>query len=528
MVPQDSKFWETEEYRSRHATRPGHSLKVVRNGREGKTRNFHCVSRMGTPSDLGVYNNKIATVERALVERYFLCKVGGVYLPALKTEALSWRDELLCRFRALVVEPLRAAATVLTLREVVECYTGVKRRRYEAAYRSLQRKPLCPQDAELSSFAKFEKQNLEGAPRIINPRSERFNLRLGQYLKAMEKPFYSAINEVWGAHTDNTVIKGLNTFEAARVLKQKWDRFKDPVAVGADATKFDMHVTVQALKYEHSFYNELFKCPKLAKLLKMQLFNKGTAYCTDGKAQFTMPGTRSSGDLNTSLGNCILMCSLIWVLCHSIGIEAELANNGDDCQLICETTDLPRLLHAIPQFFEKYGFRMVVEEPVYEFEHIEFCQASPVLLTDGWCMVRNVRTCLKKDPMCLVAVQNDRVWRKWLGAVGDCGLASVPGCPVLQSFYNCFRRSGTKSRERFREVVFRNTGVMERSQGLTARIRPISPESRASFCKATGILPEYQIALEKYYDEMSIAGMAEKEFQFGKMELGSPPFIRHL
>lgn len=483
---------------------------------------------MGTPSDLGVYNSKIATVERALVERYFLCKVDGVYLPALQTKALDWQEDLLVRFRDMVVEELRPVATVLTLREVVQCYTGAKRRRYEAACRSLMRKPLCRQDAELSSFAKFEKQSLDKAPRVINPRSERFNLRLGQYLKVMEKPFYSAINEVWGAHTTHTVIKGLNVVEAAKVVRAKWDQFRVPAAVGIDAVKFDMHVSVGGLKYEHSFYNTLFNCPKLAKLLSWQLFNKGSAYCSDGKLAFTMPGTRSSGDLNTSLGNCLLMCSLVWVLCQSIGIKAELANNGDDCQIICESDDVPDLLQAIPQFFRKYGFRMAVEEPVYVFERVVFCQSSPVLLAGGWTMVRDPRTCLKKDPMCLMAIQNDRVWRKWLGAVGDCGLASVPGCPVMQSFYNCFRRAGAKSRERFRNAIFRNTGALERASGLEVRVHPILEESRASFFRATGITPDYQIELEKYYDKMSIEGVAEVVSQFGKMELGSPPFIRHL
>lgn len=510
----------------RAASHPLQYIRVECDGQPRKCREYHVVSRMGDNHELGVYNNSVHSVERAMLERYFLCCVDGKFLPPVRAPRANWCSVELQSFRRSCVEFVRPLATVLTLREVVQCYTGAKRRVYENALRSLLRTPINRKDSYLRPFTKFEKQKLTGAPRIINPRSPRYNLELGQYLKKSEKLFYKAINETWGGHTPHTVIKGLNSLDAADVMRQKWQQFECPVAIGLDATKFDMHVSVNALAFEHSFYNMVFEAPKLARLLEWQLDNRGVAYCPDGKVSFRMPGTRSSGDLNTALGNCIIMCSTMWAWCKRQGVRAELANNGDDCVLFCESSDLLRIMSGLPEFFLGLGFRMTVEEPVYTFEEIEFCQSHPVMLKSGWCMVRNVRTCLRKDPMCLIPIQNERVWQKWLGAVGECGMASVPGCPILQSFYSAFARAGKKCGRKFQAHLFRNTGVLERMNDV--KDTEITPEARVSFYRAFGITPDYQIAVESYFDNFAIGGFDIEIVRSGLVENLPPAFLRHL
>lgn len=507
-------------------TRPRHLLRVVRNGQPCKQRKYHVVSRMGDNHNLGVFNNNVSAVERAMVERYFLCKVGDNFLPALQTTRDDWNTPALRAFSVGCSDYVRQLATKVSLRQVVNSYSGAKRRVYENALRSLYRKPINRKDANLRPFTKFEKQDLSKAPRIINPRSPRYNLMLGQYLKLTEKTYFKAINRAWGEHTTHTVIKGLNTLESAAVLRQKWDRFRDPVALGLDATKFDMHVSVHALQYEHGVYNDTFRDAELAMLLGWQCDNKGVAYCPDGSVAFRMPGTRSSGDLNTSLGNCIIMCALLYEMCTQLRLPSELANNGDDCVLIFERAELERVLECVPDFFRRKGFRMTVEDPVHEFEQIEFCQSQPVRLEAGWCMVRNVRTCLKKDPMCLLPIQNDRIWRKWLGAVGECGMASVPGCPVLSSFYRAFLRNGRTATRRFINHAFRNTGVVERMTLVKSDY--ISEGARASFARAFNISPDYQLALEHYFDRLRISGVCNEELRSGVVENSPPAFLRHL
>lgn len=508
--------------------RPTHRLEVSRNGLPTKNRSYHVVAGMGPPHGYGVFNNCVRAVERALVERYFLCKVGDEFLPALQTSPEEWNRSHLVSFRRAVVDEVAKFATVVTLRQVVESYNGPKRRVYERAWRSLHRRALHPGDANLRPFTKFEKQLLSKAPRIINPRSPRYNLSLGRYLKKSEKLYYRAVNRAWGGHTHHTVIKGLNVVDSAAVLRQKWCRFKRPVALGLDATKYDMHVGVEALRFEHGFYDLVFNDEFLRELLELQLYNRGTARCPDGEVRFRVPGTRCSGDLNTSLGNCLLMCALIHALCRELGIDAELANNGDDCVLMFEEEHLEAVLSAVPAFFSRYGFRMQVEEPVFEFEQVEFCQSRPVRLGGVWTMVRNVRTCLQKDPICLIPIQNDRVWRKWLAAVGECGLAAVPGCPVLQSFYGAFLRSGSKARKKFRDFVHKNTSMVERTEGLAPVVAEVTDDARVSFYRAFGILPDMQVELEKYYDSISIMSVENCEQQRGVVELRAIPMLRHL
>jgi hypothetical protein len=394
----------------------------------------------------------------------------------------------------------------LSRRQVVDRYTGSKKRVYEEALLSLQRKPLGKDDARLKMFVKFEKQNLDKAPRGINPRDPRYNLELGRYLKHAEKSYFKAINEAFGGHTDHTVIKGLNADESARVLKQKWDRFNEPVAVGLDAAKFDAHVSVDALKFEHSFYTGVYPGDrKLQKLLSWQLVNEGVAYADDGTVKFKIKGTRSSGDLNTSLGNCNIMCGCVYAYAKDRCVEVELANNGDDCVVFMERANLTKFLEGLEGWFRHRGFVMVAEEPVFAFEQVEFCQTKPVQLTTGWRMVRNHVAVLKKDPICLIAVQNDNVFRKWLDAVGDCGTTLNLGVPVQHAFYEAYKRHGVKCSEGMKEKIYQNTSMRTRLSELRGSSHKISPEARVSYYYAFGILPDHQVEIESFYQNAVIA-----------------------
>jgi len=481
-----------------------HRLVKQPNGQPRKTRKYHAISGMGPNHTLGVYNNNIDSVERALYERYFLCEVNGTFKRPPTIEHDAFKSEALTDFKKLIVEGVKKQATVCSLYEVRDAYRGAKWRNYDRAIKSLMGKSLNKADGHVQAFTKFEKQCLLKACRIINPRSTRYNITLGKYLKLNEKLYYKGINERWGAHTDHTVIKGLNVVEAARVMRSKWDRFKNPVAVGLDAKKFDMHVSVEALKYEHSFYNEVFNSDELETLLSWQLDNKGTAYCSDGRVKFRMQGTRCSGDLNTSLGNCLIMCSLIWAYCRERGIDAELANNGDDCVVIMERDDLDQFMHKLPETFLSYGFRMEVEKPVYEFEQIEFCQSNPMYDGVTWKMVRNVLACMKKDAICLQPITNSKALKKWLGAVGECGLALNAGIPVLRNMYKAMLRVGNNTSKKYKETVFKGSSMMERMSNIEQADWEPTSESRASFHLATGVTPSMQLEYEKYYDGMEI------------------------
>ena len=384
---------------------------VVRNGQSCRPRKAVVLCGLGPSHNLGIFNNNVDSVLCALTERFFFIQIGSTYVPALHVSRNQYKKPLLNDFRKMVISNV-GRVRKYSKSEVVQMYEGPKRRLYHEAQLSLEHKPLSKDDATVHQFGKFEKIDISKALRNINPRSQRYNLCLGQYLKKIEKRIFDAINAAYGGRTKATVIKGFNADVSAQILKDKWNQFKNPVAIGLDAKKFDAHVSREALQYEHAFYTGLFPGSKdLKELLKWQLVNNGVAYTEDGKVLFKMNGKRMSGDLNTSLGNCIIMCSLIWVLCKKLNIDCELANNGDDCVLFIESDHLITLQSYIPNFFKTHGFRMTVETPVYQFEELEFCQTKPVKLSTGWRMVRNHKAVLTKDPMCLIPVPNDKTLR---------------------------------------------------------------------------------------------------------------------
>lgn len=485
-------------------------LRMRPNGQSARSRSFIVIRDIGPTHSLGVYNNNINTVGRAFEERYFLCKTEQGFLPALRVRPQTYnRNVWLQQFRDVVTSEC-AGAPVVPLSTVVAAYSGPKRRIYEAALISLGRDPLTVADSRLTSFGKYEKQDLGKAPRIINPRSSRYNLVLGKYLKFLEKKVYRGINKAFGAYTKHTVIKGLNVVQAGEVVKQKWERFRRPVAVGLDATKFDMHTSVPALRFEHSVYTQIFPAAReLRKLLRWQLRNAGIAYCDDGTVEFSMEGTRSSGDLNTSLGNCIIMCGLIYAYVKRRAIDVELMNNGDDCVVIMEVEDLQRFMAGLVAWFEIYGYRMAVEEPVYELEKMEFCQSRVVMRGHEPVMVRNLTNSLLKDPMCLVPVQNASVLQMWYRAVGDCGLSIASGMPVLQEYYKMFIRAGKDYSEGFLQHVQKNTSHLARMKGMKLVERKVEALTRCSFYYAFGILPEYQIELERTFRATTLLSEVE-------------------
>lgn len=474
-----------------------------------KPKSFCVLQDLVMPNSLGVYDNSIQNTYRGLLERYFYCKVGETYLPALKvTRGTFFRNRWLLDFSKFLGSSLRGTRP-LSMAEVVEMYYGRKKTINQNAMESVMKDPLTVKDSHQIMFGKFEKQDLTKPQRIICPRSARYNVRLAKYLKHIEKRIFKQINKVYGKRTPHTVIKGINARTSAQVLMAKWDLFKDPVAVGLDASRFDMHVSQEALRWEHSVYKRAYQGQRgyteLCELLRQQLVTKGKAYCADGTVKYKLFGTRSSGDLNTSLGNCIIMCGLVFAYCQEKKIDMELMNNGDDCVIILDSSQLVTLLDGLQEWFEIYGFRMKVEKPVFIPEEIEFCQTHPVLCEHGWKMCRNLKAVMCKDAMCLIPVQNINILRKWMYAVGKCNSILHSGVPIYEAMANYFLRNSIKCDDNFIKHIHANSSMYARIDHLR-ETDSITAESRVSFWAAFGITPDEQCQVEHYFNNLTFDG----------------------
>jgi len=355
-------------------------------------------------------------------------------------------------------------------------------------------------------FVKYEKVDISKACRLISPRHKRYNVELGRYTRAIEEEMYRALSRAWGDDEDNlcTVAKGMTVVQIAAAIRSKWEMFVDPVAVGLDASRFDQHVSRQALQYEHQYYNKLFNCGFLRRLLSWQLKNHFVVKLDGFKYEFDVDGTRMSGDMNTALGNCILMCTLVLKYVSELGIKAKLINNGDDCVVFMERSDVDRFIATLDAWFLEFGFEMKVEPMVDVFEEIEFCQMHPVHTTE-WVMVRSPAAALTKDVMSLGS-RSTYQYLQWLRAVGQCGYSLYGDMPVYSSFYRSLVKLGLDSNIRNNNLLS-NSGFFRLSR--LPRIRnmeatTITDNARLSFQRAFGVTVREQRELETCFENSSI------------------------
>lgn len=472
---------------------------VVRNGNRPKVRKSHTMSGLVPRRDFRGPNHNVENLARAAIERVFLLKDGSS--PPLPTPKSFFRKELR-EFRGNVVRACKVPPR-WSWRQFVTSYHGRKLTLYENALDRLLREGPLKKDSVLSCFIKMEKVDLsskpDAVPRIISPRSPKYNIQLGRYIKPAEGVLYRAVNEVLGY---TAIAKGMNCVESAACLHANWLHFSNPRCIPLDVTRFDQHVSFEALKYEHSFYLALFNHdPELKKLLGCQLKNTYYARANDGVVKYTTRGKRSSGDMNTALGNVLLMVSMTQSYCAKKRLDVRLFDNGDDCCVILNHKDVDKFNIGLTDYFRGLGFTLKVEAPVATFEKIDFCQASPVWDGSRYRMVRNARTAFHKDVMSIHPRNSVRDMQGWMGASGEGGLALTSGIPCYQAFYNIFIRSSRGLRAKTTEWELQE-GKYSMGRGLCAKYVEPSPRSRYSFWLAFGITPDQQLNMEHYFNSI--------------------------
>jgi len=470
-----------------------------------------------------VFNDSLVNLTRGILERVFYVKYDQVHTTPVQASDEVFNGKYFCDFRRQVVYGF-GVTTPISMEKFVESHVGRKRTIYENARKSLGIDSLNKRDAELEVFIKaVEKTNVSAKPdpipRIISPRGPRYGISLGVYMKPVEHRIYKRIGKVFGAPT---VAKGMNVEQVAEVLWDGWNHFNRPVAVGLDATRFDQHVGVAALKYEHSFYNVIYKSNYLDHLLKQQLRNKAKGYVGDGKVKYVVDGGRMSGDMNTSLGNCIMMCAMIYVRSKNVNVKIRLLNNGDDCVIIMEQSDLSAFVQGLIEEFHTYGFHIVVEEPVYDFEKISFCQMQPVFDGSKHVMCRDPGLAFAKDAFCVRSVTTIKEMREWIGSVGKGGLSIAAKLPMFQEFYSMFVRN---SYGECRKDISDIGGLYYWNNNMDRKVSRITPEARSSFYFAFGVSPSMQIEFERYMRTYKLLNQTPKmegfvevpEFRWCKM-----------
>ncbi|UZC46348.1 RNA-dependent RNA polymerase [Sclerotinia sclerotiorum umbra-like virus 3] len=421
-------------------------------------------------------------------------------LPPQVFQAVS--PEVDAVFRALARHARRYREGKWTLEETAMSYSGAMQRRYLEACRSLREdEPLNRRDAKIKAFLKAEKFNVGPKwmkPRLICPRSPRYNLTLASRLKPFE-------HWLWGTLTakcmqiggqGRLVAKGLNPRRRANLIVRKYNNFKNCVVFEADGAAFEAHVGVSQLQGEQGVYKAAFPGDReLVALLAHQLTLKGRLECG---AKFERVGARASGDFNTGMGNTIVMLTVVVAVMKSFGVKFDVLVDGDNCLVFIESEDLAQVMAEFATRSCAWsGQELVVEKPVSVVEEIRFGQSAPVWMGAkyGWTMIRDYRKVLSGATSSHKWLREPNFARTYLQGVARCELSLALGVPVLQA-WALHMMEVTDTRKKLKEHAFVDNFMLGAWLAERRESRTVLMETRCSFERAFGLTAEEQKEIE--------------------------------
>jgi len=379
--------------------------------------------------------------------------------------------------------------------EFLQEYSGRKRELNEQAIESLLTGGFKRHFSFVNTFVKPEWINkpADKAPRCIQPRDRRFNCWIGRYIKPIERQVYKALNEMYGGVV---VAKGLNAQQRGVALREHWDALRNPVAVVLDVSRFDQHVSKEALEFEHSIYEWFFPASKeFHRKLAMMRNNIGFARCRDGSVKYNVEGRRMSGDMSTALGNVILMVAVLVSFMERYSEDLwRIFDDGDDCVLLVERDLVNSIKASIQSWFKSLGFKLKIEQVTDVFERVSFCQSSPIYDGTQWVMCRDPRMVLEKDLCQVKMFRTEREWQEKCIAISGCGLALAGNLPIFWRFYAMLGKFGS---EKSGEL---HTGMDYLAAGLSTKCVEPTDATRLSFYRAFDITPHEQKLIESYWD----------------------------
>lgn len=446
----------------------------------------------------------------------------GTWCPAVHANcthneiaALAWRSlaplprgpdpvlsaDVLGLYKSLRNIARRYRGTRWGLLETALSYKGALRRRYVEAEKSLmESSQLVRADWLLKAFLKAEKISppKDAKPRMIFPRSPRFNLLLASWLKPFEHWLwgYLTARRLFGGSNSRVVGKGLSPRRRANLILKKFRAFRDCVVFEVDGKAFEAHVTENHLHQEHSIYKAAYSgCAELADVLSHQVF----AGVSAGGVKFSRRGGRASGDFNTGMGNTLIMLAVCVGVLKTYSINFDILVDGDNALVFFERVDAQSVISTFHDLvLDASGFEMTLEEPVSYVEGIRFGRSAPVYLGKelGWTMVRDPRSVLSGAYASHRWLREPSFGRRWINGVARCELSLALGVPVLQeAALSVLSQTEHKRKvpvDALSDYFMVGAWLAEAGDAVV-----VCREARLSFERAFGISPEEQVLWER-------------------------------
>jgi len=394
--------------------------------------------------------------------------------------------------------------------ETAQSYSGALRRRYVDAERSLRVDgPVTGRDAMLSAFLKAEKFGYKkyGKPRMIFPRSPRYNLALASFLKPFEHWLwgYLTARRLFNGSRTRVVAKGLGMTARAGLIAKKMKSLDDCVVFEVDGSAFEAHVDTWQLQQEHAVYLAAHRGdPELHVLLRRQLVNEGV---TAGGVRFSRAGGRASGDFNTGMGNTLIMLAVVVAVCKHLQVKFDVLVDGDNALVFLRGGDSARVVRCFaPLALSFSGHEMVLERPVRLMEHVRFGQCAPVELSPGrWRMVRDWVKVISQMTSNHAHLQQLAFVGPYLRGVAECELSLHVGVPVSQAFAARLLHL-TEHHRAVDEHFYRDYQALGVDVDRRAQAKFVEPTTlaRESFSRAFGLEPDAQLAVERYLSGLSL------------------------
>ncbi|APG76577.1 hypothetical protein 2 [Hubei tombus-like virus 13] len=418
-----------------------------------------------------------------------ICNRHLMETPQPVEDSLAWRT-----FKKIMRELSRQIGKVRSapLSAVLKGKTGRRRKRFHNGAAKLRLEGVTRKDARITEMQKLEMYEVNKIPvkedRGIQYRSVKYNVALAKELHNIEK-------RLIGLHEDgfHPVMKGATPQQRAERIALASLKYKCPLYLLLDHSRFDAHVCYLLLKEEIAFYKRCRKDSRyLEFLLNLQLKNFGVS---KGGIRYKTKGKRMSGDINTGVGNTVLNLAIIKAWLRVSGVKGTIFLDGDDSVVIIEKSDFEKLL-PVEEFMLQLG--MVTEMDVTDcFWKAEFCQSRPVLVDNTVRYVRNPHKVLATVGQTAENVGKE-VIEEVVRASCMCELALNGNCPVISPY--CRRLMGEAKTENTR---FNPSQLWKAEQYGTKFEVPEenepTVESRVSFWRAWDIDPSMQHAMENQH-----------------------------
>lgn len=475
---------------------------------------------------VGPYEADVDTFLHALVSRAKLVKIGGAYVARPRREESAVYEA----FRARAARMIRSEVHKLSAEAFIASRPGRVRRLYQLAADSKQLESRGLRDmAKLKGFLKSEKSTHSfphlsgpvkpGRPRGIQPRGPAFNMVLGPYTVPVEAVVFKDIDREFmpefGGRVLRGVLKGLAPSDQAAEMRRHWDYHGGDGRAAfrsLDMSSFDATVDDVDLKLDHEVTQAYFPGDRtLKRAHSMQFRNQMRAVLRDGVVRTNLGPMRMSGDMNTSLGNCIISFAMAWEIFSPLGCTVIV--NGDDVGVF-GPRDVIEGLGGIEESYLAYG-KLAVAEPVVDtFELCEFCQTRPVWDGERWIATRHWDKAMDNDYSGMYRLADWRYYLSHLHAVSSCGMAVASGIPILQTLYEWGQRNGVRNPRYKHAEELRDTGLYRAAmaEGGWRRARPVKWEARVSFHRAFGITPAMQEAIEQTIACLPAPSIADRVF----------------